>query len=248
MLNSELPRRYTDLAEWYPLITRPDEYSEEAEFYARTIIDAIGGECPTLLELGAGSGANAFHYKKYFTATLTDLSPAMSMLSRRINPDCEHVVGDMRTIRLNRTYDAVFVHDTICYMKSESDLRSVMDTAFTHLRPGGAALFAPDNTRENFSDATSQGGHDDGTRALRYLIWTSDPDPKDDTYLYEFVYLLHERGLPSQVVHEVHECGLFERNTWIALLEDVGFIASAVPFDHSEEPVGSLEVFVAKKP
>ncbi len=33
--------------------------------------------------------------------------------SRELNPDCEHVLGDMRTLRLGRTFDAVFVHDAV---------------------------------------------------------------------------------------------------------------------------------------
>ena len=32
-------------------------------------------------------------------------------MSRSINPECEHVQGDMRTLRLGREFDAVFVHD-----------------------------------------------------------------------------------------------------------------------------------------
>jgi len=35
----------------------------------------------------------------------------MLELSRTINPELEHLVGDMRTIRLGRTFDAVLIHD-----------------------------------------------------------------------------------------------------------------------------------------
>jgi trans-aconitate methyltransferase len=48
--------------------------------------------------------------KKDFEMTLVDLSPQMLEVSKRQNPDCEHVVGDMRTVRLGREFDAVFVH------------------------------------------------------------------------------------------------------------------------------------------
>ncbi len=245
---NDLPRRYTDMADWYLLITHPDEYAEEATFYARTIIDASDGRHSTLLELGSGAGANAFHYKAYFNVTLTDISQSMLDLSRRFNPESEHFAGDMRSIRLHRTFDAVFVHDAICYMRNRADLRSAMETAFVHLRSGGVALFAPDNIRENFADTVDHGGRDGNGRALRYMIWTSDPDPKDQTYLYEFVYMMHESGSAPRVVHEAHECGLFSRHEWLDVLSEVGFEAWAVPFEHSEEPSRSLEVFVAKKP
>ena len=247
-MSQTLPRRYTDLSDWYPLITSPDEYVEESAFYTRTIIEASEGAVRTVLELGAGAGANAYHYKGRFCATLTDLSPAMLAISARINPECEHVAGDMRTIRLRQHFDAVFVHDAICYMVSESDLRAAIETAYAHLRPGGIALFAPDHTLENFAESVESGGRDAEDRALRYLIWTSDPDPHDGRYIYEFAYLLHERGLQPRVVHEAHQCGLFSRHHWLRLLNRAGFQAWAKPFEHSEEPEGSLEVFIGRKP
>jgi len=244
----QLPRRYTDLADWYYLLTAPEEYAEEAEFYWRAIADASDGAPRTLLELGSGGGANASHYKHNVAPTLTDLSPQMLALSQTINPECEHIQGDMRTLRLNRTFDAVFVHDAICYMTTENDLRCAMQTAFEHCRPGGVALFAPDDTRENFADKTDHGGHDGQGRALRYLEWSSDPDASDGTYLYEFVYVLHEDGQPTRTAYEGHECGLFSRAHWLRLLKEVGFKPSALPFEHSEVPPGSLEVFVGIRP
>ena len=30
-----LPRLYTDLAAWWPVLSNPDDYAEEAEFYRR---------------------------------------------------------------------------------------------------------------------------------------------------------------------------------------------------------------------
>ncbi len=76
----------------------------------------------------------------------------------------------MRTVRLGRQFDAVFVQDTICYMASEADLGPALETAFLHTRPGGAALFAPDHVRETFRPSTDQGGVDQAgsdRRALR---------------------------------------------------------------------------------
>jgi hypothetical protein len=37
----------------------------------------------------------------------------MLEVSRRLNPDCEHPPGDIRSVRLGRTFDVVFVHDAI---------------------------------------------------------------------------------------------------------------------------------------
>lgn len=96
-------RLYSDLADWFHLLTAPGDYAEEAAEIVRLAEAAGDGELRTLLELGAGGGNNASHLKARFTCTLTDVSEEMLALSRSLNPECEHVAGDMRTLRLGRT-------------------------------------------------------------------------------------------------------------------------------------------------
>ncbi|NJM35656.1 MAG: methyltransferase domain-containing protein [Rhodomicrobium sp.] len=112
-------RLYRELARWYPLITRPEDYAEEAAHIAALIETLCEGPARTLLELGAGAGANASHLKARLRCTLTDISAEMLALSRALNPDCEHIEGDMRTLRLDRTFDVVLIHDAIDYMVTE---------------------------------------------------------------------------------------------------------------------------------
>src|SRR4051794_4237699 len=244
----ELPRLYTELASWFHLLTAPAEYVEEAEFFRRAFPEAAAVPPRTLLELGSGGGNVASHYKRHFQSTLVDVSPPMLALSQRLNPECEHHQGDMRTVRLGRVFDAVFVHDAVVYLTTEEELRQAMATAFVHCRPGGVAVFAPDHVRETFVPWTEHGGHDGDGRALRYLMWTWDPDPADTTYVADFAYLLREEGQPMRCVDDHHVCGLFSRADWLRLLEEVGFRATARRREDSDEPVGWAEVFVAVKP
>ncbi len=231
---------YTELAPWFHLLTAPEDYALDAGHALDVLTEAIGEPPQTILELGSGGGNSASHMKSHATLTLTDLSERMLELSRTINPEVEHLQGDMRTLRLDgRTFDAVFVHDAISYQLTEPDLRATFETAFTHLRPGGAAIFEPDITREAYADATLQGGHDgaDGRR-LRYLQWRTDPDPSDTWYVDEFAILLHEADGTSRIAHDVHRLGVFPRATWLGLLADVGFVdvrAIASPYADEEE-------------
>ncbi len=244
----DLPILYTDLADWWPLLSAPEEYAEEADWYRRSIQDAGQRELRTLLELGSGGGNNASHLKAHFDLTLVDLSPGMLAVSRELNPECEHLQGDMRSVRLGRQFDAVFIHDAVDYMASEADLQSAIETAFVHCAPGGVALFAPDHTRENFKAGTERGGHDDGARGLRYLEWTWDPAPEDDSYQTLMVYALRSRDGRIEVLHEVHVCGLFSQAKWLRLLEEAGFQPACLPFEHSEIDPGASHVFLGVKP
>ena len=249
MSAADEPKLYNDLADWFHLLTAPAEYAEEAAFYSQQLMEECDRPPETVLELGSGGGNNASHMKAHFQMTLTDLSPGMLELSRKINPECEHIHGDMRTLRLGREFDAVFVHDAVVYMTTEADLEAAIETAFVHCRRGGAALFAPDHVRENFTPSTDHGGHDgDDGRGLRYLEWTWDPDPSDDTYTVDFAYLLKDSAGSVRVEQDRHSEGLFSRATWLRLLHEAGFEARSVPFDHSELEPGSYELFVALKP
>jgi SAM-dependent methyltransferase len=242
------PRMYREFAAWWPLLSAPAVYAEEAAIYRRLLLETSRQRPRAVLELGSGGGNNASHLKADFQLTLVDLSAGMLEVSRDLNPECEHVQGDMRTVRLGRVFDAVFVHDAVTYMTTEQDLRMAMETAFVHCRPGGGAVVAPDHLRENFRTGTDHGGHDRDGRGARYLEWTWDPDPLDTTYLVDYAYLLRDADGSVRVEHDRHVEGLFPRATWLRLLEEVGFQARAVPVEHSELEPGTYELFAATRP
>jgi SAM-dependent methyltransferase len=240
-------RLYHDLADWWPLISPPEEYAEEAAFAARLLRQARR-PVREVLELGSGGGHCASHLSPGLTMTLADASAGMLAVSRRLNPGCEHVQADMRTIRLDRDFDAVFVHDAVDYMTTEADLRLVIDTAFVHCRPGGTAVFVPDHIAETFEPGTGYGGTDgpDG-RAARYLDWAYDPDPGDTWTITQYAFLLREPGGEVRAVHETHRLGLFGRATWLRLLGDAGFQAGTVTEETSEDRA-PRELFTGHRP
>ena len=240
-------RLYDELAPWFHLLTAPEDYAGEATRYAALALEA----CPdaaTLLELGSGGGNNASHLKRRFACTVTDQSPPMLALSEALNPECEHLLGDMRSLRLDRRFDVVFVHDAVMYLTTEGDLRACVETAFLHTRPGGVALFAPDCTLEGYRPGTSHGGHDgaDG-RALRYVEW-SQPVPEGETAArVDFAILTRERDGTTRACHDAHVFGFFPEATWTRLVREAGFEVSIAPGDPGEEDAAQ-PVFVGVRP
>jgi SAM-dependent methyltransferase len=235
-------RAYTELAAWWPLFSPPSHYVDEAADLLPTLRQAADAPPSTLLELGAGGGSLAYHLKPHFALTLSDVSDQMLANSRRVNPECEHVVGDMRTLDLGRTFDLVFIHDAIMYATDEASVRATLRTAARHCRPGGGVVVVPDHVRETFEPETSHGGEDgpDG-RALRYLQWSWDPDPNDSTFEVAYAFLL--RGADGQVHVESdrHVEGLFPRAAWLIWLREAGFDAVSRP-----DP-WKRDVFVGRK-
>jgi SAM-dependent methyltransferase len=242
------PKLYRELASWWPLLSSPSDYAREADFYRQVLRKACDRAPRTLLELGSGGGNNASHLKRRFQLVLVDRSAPMLDVSRALNPECEHVHGDMRSVRLGRDFDCVFVHDAVSYMTSAADLRRALETAYVHCRPGGAALFVPDCVRETFRPATRHGGHDGAGAALRYVEWIWDPDPADTEYVVDFAYLLRADDGSVRVEHDRHVLGLFTRDDWRRFLKDAGFVARVVPFVHDGDALYCPEVFVATRP
>ena len=226
---------YDELAAWWPVFSNPKEYRREAAHVIRLLRNACKPAPSTVLELGSGGGNSALYLKAHFDMTLVDLSPQMLKVSRRLNPECAHIKGDIRRLRLGRTFDAVFVHDAICHMTTEADLRAAMQTAYEHCRPGGVALFVPDFVRETFVPGTDQGGSDAPRRSVRFLQWIVDPDPKDTTYVVDFAILLRDGRGHVRVAHDRHVLGLFPRATWLRLLRKSGFVAAVARDDEMRE-------------
>jgi trans-aconitate methyltransferase len=239
-----LPRLYTDLASWWPLLSPPDEeYEAEADVIIEMLIEALGDSPATILELGSGGGNNASYLKQHAQMTLVDLAPGMLEVSRALNPEAEHVEGDMRTVRLGRTFDAVVIHDAIMYLLTEDDLVAALVTAHAHLNPGGAVIVLPDCVSETYAPTMESGGEDgqDG-RALRYLIWTHPPVPGETVFYEDFAMMLRSADGAVECVHDRHRFGVFSRAQWQDAFRRAGFAGATERADPWRQAV-----FIARK-
>jgi SAM-dependent methyltransferase len=221
-------RLYSDLARWWPLFSPPEHYAEEAADLLPTLHAAGDAPPRTLLELGSGGGSLAYHFKGALRLTLSDRSPEMLAVSRAVNPECEHVLGDMRSLDLGRTFDLVFIHDAIMYAVDAASVRATLATAARHCRAGGGVVVVPDYVRETFEPHTSHGGEDgDDGRGLRYLEWIWDPDEGDDTAESAWAFMLRDATGAIHVDHDRHQFGIFARARWLNWLDQAGFSAAS---------------------
>ncbi|MFW6039136.1 MAG: class I SAM-dependent methyltransferase [bacterium] len=215
-------RLYTDLADLWPLLSPPEHYVSEAAVLRKLLEERLP-TAHSLLELGAGGGHTLCHLRDAYECVAVDLSEAMLANCRALNPGVEAIVGDMRDVRLDRTFDAVLIHDAIDYMLSADELRRTLDTAAAHLAPGGLAFIAPTYLCETFTNHETE--HDQrtaGDRTLTYLGYVHDPDPGDTTFELILTYLINDAG-ELRIEHDRHTCGLFDEPAWQRLMEEAGF-------------------------
>lgn len=234
---------YFDLAPWWPLFSPPKPYVEEAADLIPILEDGTRDARRTLLELGAGGGSLAFHLKPHFVLTLTDRSTPMLDVSRAVNPECEHLVGDMTSLRLGRTFDRVLVHDAITYATTPDAVRATIRTAVAHCKPGGLIVVMPDHVRETFTASDDSGGEDaaDG-RGLRYVEWSWDQDPDDQVHESAFAFILREADGQVRHVLDLHQCGLFSRDEWLSWFAAEGLVTRV----HHDE--WQRDVFINRMP
>ncbi len=237
-------RLYGDLAHLWPALSPPDEYGEEAALVAEWITRARGAPIRTFLELGSGAGHLASQLPADWDLTLVDRAPEMLALSRALVPRATHVEADLRELHLDRTFDAVLLHDAVMYLTSPDDLARAFASAARHLEPGGILLVLPDVVKDDFEEMTLGSGTSESEPAVRLLEWHWDPDPGDDTYAVEFALLVREPNGTVTCHHDRHTMGLFSRATWIRLLRSAGFdLLEPDPFD----PRDGGAVFVARR-
>lgn len=245
------PRLYTDLAHLWPYLSPPDHYIEETQNLRELITEALG-EPPadqpwSVLEIGAGGGHSTVHLKEHFNCTATDLSPQMLAHCNALNPDVPTVLGDMRDMRLGKTFDAVLLCDAIDYMTTRDDAVAALTTVAEHLRPGGVALFAPTYTRETFTDGETaddtvtpemdndaQG--DEAIPGLTYFTFVHDPDPADTSFEMILLYLLRDpKTRQVQTLEDRHTCGLFSIADWQDMADQAGLTVEALA-EQSQDP------------
>lgn len=211
-------RIYNELAHLWPVISPPQDYAAQADQLLSLL-----GDSQSILELGCGAGHTLCHFDDpQLSLAGLDFSDAMIARSRELNPHVTHYVNDMRSARLDQTFDAVIAHDALEYMVTQDDLNRALATAWAHLKPGGLFIAAVSDTQETFVD------HD---RA-------ADSHQEDDLQITNISYVRHH---PSSVgielvmvllirqedqLHierDIHHCGLFSEAVWQRLLNENGF-------------------------
>jgi SAM-dependent methyltransferase len=242
-------RLYHDLSWLWPIISPPEDYIEETEFFSRIIKEMASIDVRTLLHLGCGGGRSDYTFKKHFDVTGVDLSEDMLRLARKLNPGTEYILGDMRSLRLGRTFDSIAALDSVNYMKTEGELSQLFQTAYAHLNPGGVFITFAEESFERFKqNRILSSTNAQGDTQVTFIESSFDPNPNDSHFEMTFIFLVRKKG-NLEIHTDSHIWGLFRMDTWRGLLQKTGFQIRELKFAHStflEDEF--LPMFVCLKP
>lgn len=240
---------YNDLTWAWQIIGPPEDYVEETEFFAQTIKKKSERPVNTILHMCCGAGGNDFTLKKHFKVTGVDMSESMLAIAKKTNPEASYHLGNMKSVRLGETFDAVTILDAIDYNRSEDDIGKTFETAFAHLEPGGVFLTVIEYIPETFpQNATHVETRNKDGIEVTYIENTYDIDTTDNQFEATFLFISRKDG--KQEIHtDRHTLGLFPLDTWTRLLKETGFDVEVMEFKHSSFKEGeSLPMLVGVKP
>lgn len=87
----------------------------------------------SVLDIGCGTGRELSQLSELYECVGFDILPNMVDFARNRNPDLTILQGDMRSFRLDRTFDAIYsVGDTINYAVSNDELSNTIKTYEAH--------------------------------------------------------------------------------------------------------------------
>jgi len=141
-------------SQYYDLLYQDKNYADEAEYVSKHIRAYVPG-ATRVLELGCGTGGHAVHLAMNlamngYTVCGVDLSDSMlerakvrrELLATEIAEKLTFVHGNLRTVRMEETFDAVIsLFHVMSYQTTTDDLEAAFATVATHLRRGGVFIF-----------------------------------------------------------------------------------------------------------
>ena len=254
-------RMYDDFARLWPLISHHSDYEFEAKHWRAALTSELGQGRLRILELGVGGGNNLHHIlypncdgsasadaacngahmlrdAPAHDAVVVDPSEKMLENCNLLNPSVNRHTGSMQTVRLRSEakFDAVLIHDAVCYLLSEDDIKATLATARAHLRLGGVLIMAPDWYTETYPGTKLEAGiRRDVSPEFASIEYDHDPDPTDSMLESVFIYIIKNPGGSVRVEEDRHITGIFSVHTWLGLMEQAGFRAKRVPYPVHED-------------
>jgi SAM-dependent methyltransferase len=200
--------------------------------------------CPgaaRLLDVACGTGGHLRHLRRWYDVTGVDIDPGMVAEARRNLPGVTLVEADMRTLALDRSFDAaVCLFSSVGYLRSTDELTAAVGAMGRHLRAGGV-LVVDGWVRP---DAWIGGGKTEvttaGSDAVQVVRMTRSRRRGDRTALEMHHLIATADGI--EYVLDTHELTLFAPGDY-----EAAFTASGLTVDTVDGPMAGRDRYVGIK-
>lgn len=220
-----------------------ESYESEMMEWCEIIEEVLDQSIPfSLLDLGTGGAHHLYHLTQNLSAlqggVAVDLSPEMLQRAGQLAPQFETLCEDMTSLRLDRRFQLVTVHDSFCYLTSQEQVEKLFETICLHLCPEGLALVKVDAVADSYEGPyryLTSFDEEEHEVTLTHYEWHRDPS---DTVL-EVIYLfLERRGQVVSSREERHHLGLFSKSSLLTAAQRHGLqghFRELEPWDEERE-------------
>jgi len=136
-------------AEYYNLLYKDKDYPGEA-LYIHSLIRKQYPNARSVLNLGCGTGKHDIELAKLgyevtgvdFSEEMLSAANALRAADNSVSSALNFLKGDIRTVRLNRSFDVVIsLFHVMSYQVTNDDLQAAIVAAKEHLAPDGIFIF-----------------------------------------------------------------------------------------------------------
>ena len=204
------------------------DYPAEAAELHRIIQDASPA-AQNLLDVACGTGAHLVEMQRWYAVEGVDLSPAMLAVARTRLPGIPLHEGDMRTLDLGKTFDAVTcLFSSIGYMTDPAGMRAAIARLAAHVAPGGVLIVdgwvRPDRWLDNFRPDSPDVASDDEVTVVR-LSYSRRDGSITELEMHHLVQT--DDGI--EYFMEPHRLRLTETGEYVSAVTDAGLQARVIP-------------------
>jgi SAM-dependent methyltransferase len=134
---------FKEYSHYYNLLYKDKDYIGEVDYIDGLIQKHALSKPQTVLNLGCGTGKHdSLLAQKGYQITGVDFSNDMLEIARENHPNIDFFEGDIRTLKLHKTFDVVLsLFHVISYQTLNKDIYDAFLTAKTHLKTGGIFIF-----------------------------------------------------------------------------------------------------------
>ncbi len=138
------PLMFHRLAEYYDDLVGAKDYREESRKLQALARRFGRARASSWLDVACGTGRHLSYLGRRYDVAGIDASREMLRVARRRLPGVRLTRADMRTFRLDASFDVVScLFSAIGHLETERDLATTFANLARHLKPGGVALIEP---------------------------------------------------------------------------------------------------------
>jgi len=138
--------QYEQLAKYYDMVRRPEDYKGQAMILKRLISKYKGSRGNALLDVGCGTGGHLEHLAGDFDCTGLDLHEGMLRIAREKVSEARFFRANMIDFRLGKKFDAILcMYSTICLVRTYQNLERTISNFSSHLKKGGIVILESDS-------------------------------------------------------------------------------------------------------